>query len=150
MAVLRERPYSNFNFLVDLGTGESESVQAGFEEVILPELSIELIEYRNGNEKGSGVRKMPGLVKSSDVTLKRGVIGSLDLYQWIDQVRKGDGNPYRTVVISLQNEDRSAIVLTWRLRNALPVKYGFSNLNAKGNDVLIEELVLAYETLEIE
>jgi phage tail-like protein len=93
-------------------------VQAGFEEVILPEMSIEVIEYRNGNEKGSAVRKMPGRYKSSDVTLKRGVIGGLDLYQWIDQVRNGDPNPYRTVVITLLNEDRSAAVLTWRLRNA--------------------------------
>jgi len=150
MAVLRDRPYSNFNFLVDLGTGDSESIQAGFEEVILPDISIEVIEYRNGNEKESGVRKIPGRYKSSDVTLKRGVIGSLDLYQWIDQVRRGDSSAYRTVVITLLNEDRSAAVLSWRLRNAWPVKYSFSNLNAKGNDTLIEELELTFEQLEIE
>jgi phage tail-like protein len=150
MAVQRDRPYSNFNFLVDLGTGDSESIQAGFEEVILPEISIEVIEYRNGNEKESGVRKIPGRTKSSDVTLKRGVIGSLDLYQWIDQVRRGDSSAYRTVVITLLNEDRSAAVLSWRLRNAWPVKYSFSNLNAKGSDTLIEELVLTYEQVEIE
>jgi phage tail-like protein len=150
MAVQRDRPYSNFNFLVDLGAGDSESVQAGFEEVILPEISVEVIEYRNGNERESHVRKMPGLNKSSDVTLKRGVIGSLDLYQWIDQVRRGDSSAYRTVVITLLNEDRSSAVLTWRLRNAWPVKYSFANLNAKSNDTLIEELVLTFEHLDIE
>jgi len=150
MAVLRERPYSNFNYLVDLGTGESESVQAGFEEVILPELSIEVIEYRNGNEKASGVRKMPGRVTYSNITLKRGVIGSLDLYQWIDQVRDGNPNPYRNVVITLLNEDRSAVVLTWRLFNAWPVKYRFSKMEGKGKETLIEELELTFERLEIE
>jgi phage tail-like protein len=150
MAVQRDRPYSNFNFLVDLGAGNSESVQAGFEEVILPEISVEVIEYRNGNERESHVRKMPGLNKSSDVTLKRGVIGSLDLYQWIDQVRSGDSSAYRTVVITLLNEDRSSAVLTWRLHNAWPVKYSFANLNAKSNDTLIEELVLTFEHLDIE
>jgi phage tail-like protein len=150
MAVQRDRPYSNFNFLVDLGAGDSESVQAGFEEVILPEISVEVIEYRNGNERESHVRKMPGLNKSSDVTLKRGVIGSLDLYQWIDQVRRGDSSAYRTVVITLLNEDRSSAVLTWRLHNAWPVKYSFANLNAKSNDTLIEELVLTFEHLDIE
>ena len=150
MAVMRERPYSDFNYLVDLGTGESESVQAGFEEVILPEVSIEVIEYRNGNEKGSGVRKMPGRVSYSNITLKRGVIGALDLFQWIDQVRNGDANAYRTVVITLMNEDHTAAVFTWRLKNAWPVKYRFSKLEGKGKESLIEELELTFERLEIE
>jgi phage tail-like protein len=150
MAVMRERPYSDFNYLVDLGTGESESVQAGFEEVILPEVSIEVIEYRNGNEKGSGVRKIPGRVSYSNITLKRGVIGALDLYQWIDQVRNGDANAYRTVIITLMNEDRTAAVFTWRLLNAWPVKYRFSKLEGKGKESLIEELELTFEQLDIE
>ena len=48
MAVLRDRPYSNFNFLVDLGTGNTDGPEAGFEEVILPEVWLEVVEYRNG------------------------------------------------------------------------------------------------------
>ncbi len=60
MATFRERPYANRNFLVDLGTGEEEALQAGFTEIILPEAIVEDIEYRNGNEKTSEARKLPG------------------------------------------------------------------------------------------
>jgi hypothetical protein len=60
MAVLRQRPYSNYNFLVDLGTGNTQGPEAGFSEVILPSSSLDVIEYRIGNELESGVRKVPG------------------------------------------------------------------------------------------
>ena len=66
MAVIRERPYSNYNFLVDLGTGETEGPQAGFSEVILPASTLDVIEYRSGNEKESGVRKIPGRAHYGD------------------------------------------------------------------------------------
>ena len=150
MAIFRDTPYGNCNFLVDLGAGDPRSVQAGFTEVLLPEASIDVIEYRNGNEKESGARKIPGRAKYSNVVLKRGVIGSLDLYQWLDQVRNGDVGARRTVAIHLLNEDRSATVLTWKLLRALPVGYTFSNLDARGEAPLLEMLELAYERLEME
>ena len=93
---------------------------------------------------------MTGLEKVDDVTLKRGIIGSLNLYQWYNQVRNGDVTALRTVTISLQNEDHTAIVMVWKLLRARPVKYVAGPLNAKGTDVAIEELTLAYERLEIE
>jgi phage tail-like protein len=150
MAILRERPYGNYSYLADLGAGNVEGVEAGFAEVLLPEASIDVIEYRNGNEKESGVRKIPGRVHYSNFVLKRGVIGALDLYQWWNQVRNGDINGYRTVVIQLQNEDRTSIVLTWKLLRAWPVRYKFSSLDAKGKEVLLEFLELAFERLEME
>jgi phage tail-like protein len=149
MAVLRDRPYGNFNFLVDLGSG-ADGPEAGFSEVLMPEASVGVIEYRNGNDKESGVRKIPGRVHYGNVTLKRGVIGSLNLYQWFNQIRDGDTNGYRTVIIQLQNEDRTQVVMTWKLLRAWPARYKFSNLNGKGEDRAIEELELAYERLEIE
>jgi phage tail-like protein len=150
MAVLRERPYTQFNFLVDLGTGTSDGPEAGFEECGPITMSVDVIEYRNGNEKENGVRKLTGLQKVGDVTLKRGIIGSLNLYQWLDQVRNGDQAGLRTVVIQLQNEDHSAVVMTWKLLRARIVKHTSGPFNAKGSDVAIEELTLAYERLEIE
>ena len=75
MSVLRERPYTNFNFLVDLGDGSTDGPQAGFEEVILPEIWLDVIEYRNGNEKENSVRKLTGLDHVGNAVLKRGVIG---------------------------------------------------------------------------
>lgn len=150
MAIFRDTPYGNSNFLVDLGAGDPQAVQAGFAEVLLPDAAVDLIEYRNGNERESGARKIPGRAKYSNVVLKRGVIGSLDLYQWLDQVRNGDVGARRTVAIHLLNEDRSATVLTWRLLRAFPARYAFSNLDARGEEPLLEILELAYERLEME
>ena len=72
MAVLRERPYGQFNFLVDLGTGNTDGPEAGFQECSEIGMSVDVIEYRNGNEKENNVRKLTGLARVSDVTLKLG------------------------------------------------------------------------------
>ena len=150
MAVLRDRPYAQFNFLVDLGTGETDGPEAGFQECSAISMSVDVMEYRNGNEKENHPRKLTGLQRVGDVTLKRGVIGSVNLYKWLDQIRSGDAAGLRTVVVHLQNEDRSAIVTTWKLLRARIIKYTSGPLNAKGTDVAMEELTLAYERLEIE
>jgi phage tail-like protein len=150
MAVLRDRPYGQFNFLVDLGTGETDGPEAGFQECGGISMSVDVVEYRNGNEKENNPRKLTGLSKYSDVALKRGIIGSLNLYQWLDQIRNGDQAGFRTVVISLQNEDRTAIVMTWKLLRARIIKHTSGPLNAKGTDVAMEEMTLAYERLELE
>lgn len=150
MAVLRERPYAQFNFLVDLGTGNTAGPEAGFQECSEIGMTVDVIEYRNGNEKENNVRKLPGLTRVSDVTLKRGIIGSLELYDWLDQIRTGDAAASRTVLIHLQNEDRSEVVQTWKLLRARIVKHVSGPLNAKGNDVALEEITLAYERLELE
>lgn len=150
MAVFRERPYVQFNFLVDLGSGDTDGPKAGFQEVSGIGMEVTVAEYRNGNEKDNSVRKITGLNKASDVTLKRGVIGSLDLYDWLHQIRSGDPNHLRDVAIQLQNEDRSAIVQTWQLKRARIIKHTSGPLSGKGNDVAMEELVLAYERLVME
>lgn len=150
MAVLRDRPYAQFNFLVDLGTGDTAGPDAGFQECSAITMSVDVIEYRNGNDKENGPRKLTGLQKVSDVTLKRGIIGSLSLYQWLDQIRNGDAAAFRTVVIQLQNEDHTATVMTWKLLRARIIKHTSGPLNAKGTDVAMEELTLAYERLELE
>ncbi len=149
MAEFRERPYNQFNFLVDLGTGDTASAQAGFQEVSGLGMEITVAEYRNGNEKDNAVRKITGMYKVPDVTLKRGVIGALDLYEWLDQVRNGDQAQLRTITIQLLSEDRGTVAMEWRLLNARPIKYTGPSLNGKGTDVAIEELVLACERIEL-
>jgi phage tail-like protein len=150
MAVQRDRPYAQFNFLVDLGTGTTDGPHAGFQECSEIGMSVDVVEYRNGNEKENSVRKLTGLARYPDVTLKRGIIGSLDLYQWLDQIRNGDANAIRNVTIQLQNEDHTQVVQTWLLRRARIVKHVSGPLNAQGCDVATEELTLAYERLELE
>lgn len=148
MATFRERPYVQFNFLVNLGDGNTEGAQAGFQEISAIGMEVTVAEYRNGNERENSVRKITGLNKAQDITLKRGVVGSLNLYEWLNEIRNGE-QKLRTVTIQLQNEDHSAVVQEWRLLRARIIKYNCGPLNAKGTDVAIEELVLAYERLEM-
>src|SRR5215216_8075119 len=107
MATLRDRPYVQFNFLVDLGDGVTDGPQAGFQEVSGIGMEVTVSEYRTGNARENSVMKITGMNKSTDVTMKRGVIGSLNLYAWLNQIRNGDQSALRTVVIQLQNEDHT-------------------------------------------
>ncbi len=144
MAVQRDNPYLNFNFLVDIGAGEN----LAFSEAELPTGEIEVIEYREGGDRVNSARKLPGLTKYPNVTLKRGVTGRLDLFEWWKSVRDGQ-LARRNVTITLLDEQRQP-VLRWLLRNAFPVKIEAGSLNALGNEVVIESIELAHEGLELE
>lgn len=151
MAVQRDDPYGSFNFLVDLGTGDTDSVKAGFQEVTGLNTELTQAEYRNGNEKANHVRKVSGMYKVGDVTFKRGLIGATDLYDWISQVRVGDRTAMRSVTITMQDEAHEGPIMTWRLTRARPMRYTAPSLNGKGGtDVAIEELVLSCEDMTIE
>jgi phage tail-like protein len=150
MAVLRASPYVQFNFLVNLGDGVTEGPEAGFQELSNVCMEVTVSEYRNGNARENSVQKITGLNKATDVTMKRGVIGSLNLYRWLDAIRNGDQSAYRTVTIQLQNEDHTQVVQTWKLLRARIIKHVSGPFNAKGADVAMEELTLAYERLEME
>jgi phage tail-like protein len=149
MAVLREHPYGRFNFLVDLGAGSTDGPDAGFQECSGIGMEIAVAEYRNGNDKENAPRKITGTTRVADVTLRRGIVGSLALFEWIRGVRDG-GQETRSVTIQLVAEDHSGAVLTWRLLRARPVRYVSGPLDARGGDVAMEELTLAYERLELE
>ena len=152
MAELRDTPYSVFNYLVNLDDGTETSVQGGFSEVSGLNAEVTVAEYRNGNAKTNYVTKVPAIVKAGDVTLKRGVIGADNLYKWLDLVRTGNlANAKRNVVIKLTDENPTAqkAVVTWILKGAMPIKWTGPTLTAKGgNDVAMEELVLAVEHIE--
>lgn len=152
MAVFRETPYSAFNFLVELEPGQGEEVQAGFSEASGLNAEVTVAEYRNGNAKVNYVTKVPGISKAGDVTLKRGVIGAQNLYDWLEATREGRlGDAKRNVVVKLMNEDRSEVVVSWKLRGAMPIKWTGPTLTAKGGgDVAMEELVLSVENVEQE
>jgi phage tail-like protein len=148
MPVLRDDPYGAFNYLVTLGGADPGLPIAGFAEVTGLALEIEFVEYRNGNEKPNTVRKLPGLHKVGDVTLKRGVLGSDDLFAWIRDVANG-AIDRRDVAITLLDEQRNP-AMTWLLRRALPRKWVGPTLKAKGTDVAMEELTITAEGIELE
>ena len=150
MAIARDRPYGQFNFLVDLGTGETQGPHAGFQEISALSTEVAVTEYRTGNSKDNSVMKITGMNKATDVTMKRGVIGSLDLYAWLDQIRNGDQKSLRTVTIQLQSEDHTEVVQTWKLLRARIIKHSSGPFHARGCEVAMEEITLAYERLEME
>ena len=151
MPEFRARPYSAFNFLIKLGDdADPNSPYAGFQEVTGLGMEITVQEYRAGNSKENSATKITGTHKVTDVTCKRGVIGALDLYEWLSQVRDGSQDALRTVLIQLQSEDHNSVALSWKLTNARPIKYTAPAFNGKGTDVAVEELVLAAERIDME
>lgn len=151
MAIPRERPYLAFNFLVSLGPGSDPAgVDAGFQEISNIGMEVSVGEYRTGNYGENGVIKLTGLNKCTDVTMKRGIIGSLTLYNWLNDIRNGAPTALRTITVQLQSEDHTQVVQTWRLIRARIIKHVSGPLSAKGSDVAMEELTVAYERLEME
>jgi phage tail-like protein len=153
MSVERDNPYGTFNYLVDLKSGAdpTKSIKAGFQEVTGLNVEVTSSEYRNGNEGVNHTRKVSSMYKVGDITLKRGLMGALDLYQWVDTVRTGDPNAKRNIDIQLRDETGTNTVMTWHLSNAWAKKWTGPSLNAKtGTDVAIEELVLSCDNLTME
>jgi phage tail-like protein len=147
----RTTPYGAFNFLVNLNgpVGEDQPL-GGFSDVSGLGTEITIAEYRNGNDKPNHVRKVPGIHKVSDVTLKRGIVSSSDLWSWITQTRTEGVGAKRTIVITLRDEAGSS-VQKWTMGGVVPMKYTGPTLAAKGGgDVAMEELVLSAESLETE
>src|SRR5437016_9775543 len=144
MAELREYPYTQFNFLIDHGAAGS-SPHGGFQECSSIGMDKTVAKYDRAAEKPVNVQKITGLNKSTDVTLKRGVIGSRVFEEWLEQSRAGAD---RTVTITLQDEHHEA-VKSWKLLRARIIKLVSGPLNAKATDVAIEELTITYGRLEM-
>src|SRR3954452_22437945 len=134
MPTFRENPYGAFNFIVALGgtqgSGDEGTIIGGFSDVSGLGTDVSYSEYRNGNEPFNTSRKVPNTNKLDDVTLKRGLVGSTDLFVWLKGVRDGVADP-RTVVITLLDEAREPVAV-WKLRRTQPKKWVGPTLAAKG------------------
>lgn len=151
MPTFRENPYGAFNYIVSLGgdqgDGAEGAVIGGFSDVSGLGVELNYSEYRNGNEKFNTVRKVANTFKVDDITLKRGVIGSDDLFKWLKNVREGE-HDRRQVTITLLNEARETVG-AWVLREAQPKKWTGPTLAAKGgSDVAMEEISFCCEGIE--
>ena len=148
----RTSPYGNYNFIVDLKSPGVDATQAlgGFSDVSGLGTEFTIAEYRNGNDTEMHVRKIPLLNKTNDVTLKRGVISSKDLWEWIEATRTGGVNQQRNVVITM-NDEAGAKVQSWTLYKCVPLKYAGPTFAGKGGgDVAMEELTLAAQGIKLD
>jgi phage tail-like protein len=140
----RKDPYKNFRFLVEI----DGIIQAGFSEALIPDSTSDVIEYREGNEP-IAMRKLPGLSKHGNVTLKWGITDSMELYEkWRKPVEDGDiRNARKNMAILLMDEEGNAAA-RWEFSQAWPSKYNAPQLNSKGNDVAIESIEIVHEGMK--
>jgi phage tail-like protein len=110
---------------------------------------VKYSEYRNGNDKENHVRKVANTNSTDDVTLKRGLIGDLRLFDWLKEPREGAFDP-RTVTVTLLDERRSP-VCSWILQQAQPKKWVGPTLTAKGGgEIAMEELHFVAERIDFQ
>jgi phage tail-like protein len=141
-APARKDPFKNYSFLVEI----DGIAKAAFSEVSGLSGSLEVIEYREGSDVTT-TRKLPGLVKYTNVTLKRGITNSRELYDWW---RAGvNGTLQRREVAIVLLDDARTEVMRWLLHQAWIARFEIGPLVAEGNDVLIESIELAHEGFEL-
>jgi phage tail-like protein len=139
----RNDPLTSFNFLVDI-----QGMRAGFSEIGGLTTETDIIEYREGSEDIT-VRKLPGKRKYTNINLKRGYTpDGKELWAWRKKVM--DGKTQRLGgTITLLNEARQP-ALTWEFSEGWPSKWAGPAMNAKNNDVAIEELEICVEGLVLQ
>ncbi|MCL4870822.1 MAG: phage tail protein [Anaerolineae bacterium] len=134
-------PFGNFNFLVEI----DGITRAAFQEVSGFDSTIDVIEHREGGENTTP-RKLPGMTKYSNLTLKWGITDDVDLYTWHRQIVQGQIERRNGSIVLLDRAGQE--VARWNFFRAWPTKYDGPDLNAEGNDVAIETLELAHEGVE--
>ncbi|RPJ61093.1 MAG: phage tail protein [Acidobacteria bacterium] len=135
-------PYANYNFRLEI----DGITKAGFTECTGLNAECNVIEYREGDES-LVMRKLPGLLKFGNVTLKRGVSSDPELFNWFKTVSDGDITRDESMSIVLLDEKRQEAV-RWNLRNAWPAKWTGPDLKGNANEIAIESLELAHEGVE--
>jgi phage tail-like protein len=145
--VYRDDPYPSYNFeLVITGiSDDGRAVKGSFSEVSGLEVDLPPIEYRNGSDAKT-VRKIPGLNKFNPVTLKRGIIGDVALWNWVLAGMKGKVKRTEAAIV-LFDENRTE-VMRWNLKRVWPSKWTGPGLNAKNNEIAMESLELCHEGLD--
>lgn len=135
--------YRAFQFMVEID-GISH---AKFQEVSGLDATTDVVEYREGGDM-LGTRKLPGQTKHSNLTLKRGFTDDTQLWKWYEDVMTGRTESIRKNISVIQLDMAGQEKSRWNLYQAFPLKYTGPSFNAKGNDLSIEALEIAYERIE--
>ncbi|MGD9731774.1 MAG: phage tail protein [Desulfamplus sp.] len=138
-------PMSSYRFYVEMD-GITEASFQGCEGL---DSESEVIEIKESTKGGAVmIKKQPGVIRHSDIILKRGVSSSLELWKWrqmivnnkFDEARKNG-----SIVIYDHNDTEK---VRWNFTNGWPRKYVGPSLNAAEDAVAIEEIHIAHEGLE--
>lgn len=134
-------PIPTYRFTVSVG-----NEQMAFSSVSGLEQAVEKIEYKDGM---GGSFLMPGQSQTLEITLKRGMVPkNSQLYDWmasvsLNRVEKKD------ISISLTDESGTALLVTWNVSNAFPIKLSAPSFDATSNEVAFEELNLVADRLTV-
>ena len=140
----RRDPYRAFNFQLEI-----DGVPLGaFSEASGLTAEGDAVDYREGTDMQSNVRKLVGLRKYTNITLKRGYTQDKSLWQWYANIVNGTPDR-RNVTIVLMNEAHQP-VLRWHAENAWVNKIEGPSFKAAGNEVAMESVELVHEGLTIE
>ena len=139
----RRDPFRSFNFAVEI----DGIARAGFRECSGLDASQDPIEYREGTE-GLTTRKLPGLNKYSNITLKWGMTDDHEIWDWRKKAMTGKIERKNGSIVLL--DDAGAEKMRWNFREAWPTKWTGPSFNATGNEVAIETLEIAHEGLELQ
>ena len=137
-------PLPKFYFSVTLGSDDKVS----FQEVDGLESETQVIEYRHGNSPVFAAIKMPGIQKVGNVTMRKGIfVNNNTFWDWYAEI-KLNTITRRTVVVNLLDETGNP-KMVWTLNNAFPTKVTGTDLKSEGNEVAVESIEIAYETLQV-
>ena len=134
-------PYRNFRYRLEIDGLDA----GGFSEVSGFDATFDVVEYRQGDDAVITPRKLPGLIKYGNITLKWGATDSVVLYEWLMDINEGDIQQKTVTITSLDEEGNPAA--SWRVINAWPVKYTAPDFNATASEIAMESLELAHEGL---
>jgi phage tail-like protein len=140
---VRNDPLRGYNFRIEL----DQTSVASFREASGLSQNTDPVDYREGTDVWLSVRKLPGLRKYSNITLKRGITPNEDLWKWYKNILNGVDDRRNGAVV-LQDEQHND-VLRWEFHNGWICKWEGSNLNATSNDVVIESIEICHERLEL-
>ncbi|MBL0388123.1 phage tail protein [Tumebacillus sp. ITR2] len=138
----RKDPYRKFRFIVQF----DGTVQGGFSEVSGFDASIDVVEYREGDEAAITPRKLPGLAKYGNVTFKRGVTDSMELFNWLQGFT--ENKIVRKNLTIIAKDEANNEVATFQIINAWPTKYTGPDFNATASEVSIESIEVAHEGMK--
>lgn len=139
----RKDPLRNSRFKLEI----QGIVQGGFSECTGFDTSTDAVEYREGSDPPSA-RKLTGLTKFSNITLKWGLTDAKEIWEWRKQVIDGKMKEARRNGSILVLDEQGNEKVRWNFTNGWPSKYDPADLNAKANDVAIETLEITHEGLE--
>jgi len=136
-------PYLGYNFFVEW----DGIIYAGFQECSGLDTTQDAKEYREGTDPPT-VRKIPGLVSYSNISLKRGITNNDELWRWRKKIMDGIVERRNVSIVLLDQQGSERI--RWNLTHCWPTTWSAPEMNATTDDIAIESLEFVHEGVTVD